>query len=199
MQVEKPKFYNIGYQLSPYWQAFKAFDQLEYASGSLSELYDLVEKRQFWTESIGTGEVVLSQAQMKLSMKQEAVAAESSTAPDHVFRLYAYNDLLRNIGKQYFNRQALEDQWLRQAEEAFVVSPISSLIVLETDQDYDRFGIEANENSLENANIPTKQQKKSGGFGKLIGSSGATPEPHEWVLIVLVGALALWQLKKVRF
>jgi hypothetical protein len=51
-----------------------------------------------------------------------------------------------------------------------VVSPVSSLIVLETKEDYERFGIKDKDNSLYNA---TKN------------SSGAVPEPHEWALIIV--------------
>jgi hypothetical protein len=61
------------------------------------------------------------------------------------------------------------------ANDAFIVSPLSSLIVLETDSDYNAMGIEQNNGSLLNA---TKKGK------------GAVPEPHEWVLIIF-GTLAL--------
>jgi len=58
-----------------------------------------------------------------------------------------------------------------------VVTPISSLIVLETQKDYDRFDIKKSKNSLDNASI---------------GNSGSIPEPHEWLLIVLVFGMLVW-------
>jgi hypothetical protein len=57
-----------------------------------------------------------------------------------------------------------------EAATAYVVSPVSSLVVLETKEDYERFGIKDKDNSLHNA---TKN------------SSGAVPEPHEWALIIV--------------
>ncbi len=196
-RAEKPRLFNLGHQLSPYWQSLKAFQLLDYAEGSMDELEDLLAKNQFWVEPADAHQICLTDARMKLVMEVDSSEKASQEAPDHLFRLFAYNDLLRKIGRQYFDREALEDQWLRQAEEAFVVSPISSLIVLETDADYERMGIDENENSLDNADVPTK--KANPGFGKLVGTSGAAPEPHEWALIVLVGWVAVWQLLKKRF
>jgi hypothetical protein len=76
---------------------------------------------------------------------------------------------------------------VKQAELAHIVSPVSSLIVLETKKDYDRFNIHDSKQSLQNAS-----NKKS----------GAVPEPHEWALIVLAAGLFVYltyksQLKKL--
>ena len=56
------------------------------------------------------------------------------------------------------------------AKEANIVTPISSLIVLETDADYEKNGIEKNVNTLGNASI---------------NNDGSVPEPYEWALIVV--------------
>jgi hypothetical protein len=67
---------------------------------------------------------------------------------------------------------------------SFIVTPVSSLIVLETDKDYDDMGIDENKNSLLNA---TKKGK------------GAVPEPHEWVMIILgIGALLFFMNKQTK-
>lgn len=67
----------------------------------------------------------------------------------------------------YFTEE-IDTNLVNRAKQAYVVSPLSSLIVLETQNDYDRFGIKKSKNSLGNA-----------------GVSGAVPEPHEWALIIL--------------
>jgi hypothetical protein len=68
------------------------------------------------------------------------------------------------------------------ANEAYVVSPVSSLTVLETKKDYERFDIPENENSLKNASVK---------------SSGAVPEPSEWLLLFLfIGILTIVFLNK---
>lgn len=198
-QPFKPKLFNLGHQLSPYWQSLKAFHLLDYAEGDMNELDDLLANNQFWVEPADDHQVCLTDAKMKLVLEPDSSTNAQNEAPDHIFRLFAYNDLLRKIGRQYFDREALEEHWVRQAEEAFVVSPISSLIVLETDDDYDRFDIAENENTLDNVQGPKKVIKNTKNFGKLIGTSGAAPEPHEWVLIVLVGMVAVWQVFKNKF
>jgi hypothetical protein len=80
-----------------------------------------------------------------------------------------------------------ENGLVKQAELAHIVSPVSSLIVLETQKDYDRFNIKDSKESLQNAS-----HKKS----------GAVPEPHEWALIVLAAGWFVYlnykaQLKRV--
>jgi len=77
---------------------------------------------------------------------------------------------MRQVGPHYFTDDYAEATLVDEASTAYVVSPVSSLIVLESQHDYDRFDISDKENSLRNA---SRQ------------SSGAVPEPHEWLLIIL--------------
>jgi hypothetical protein len=54
--------------------------------------------------------------------------------------------------------------------------------VLETIKDYERFDIDKNKNSLQNASTT---------------SAGAVPEPHEWALIIiLMGTLVFLYYKR---
>ena len=69
-----------------------------------------------------------------------------------------------------------ENQFIHLAKDANIVTPISSLIVLETDEDYKNNGIEKNVNTLGNASI---------------NNDGAVPEPHEWLLI-LIGLITVF-------
>ena len=61
------------------------------------------------------------------------------------------------------------------------MTPVSSLIVLETAADYDRFNIANSKNGLENASM---------------NSSGAVPEPQEWLIIILTLVVAMYLLIK---
>ena len=109
-------------------------------------------------------------------------AGKTSTAPDHLMRLFTYNNVLKSVGKNHFHLKSLENELITEAQEAHVVTPISSLLVLETQADYDRFDIKKSKNSLDNASI---------------SNSGSVPEPHEWILILLVAMLTLYfYLKK---
>ncbi|MCE3228908.1 MAG: hypothetical protein K0S32_3459, partial [Bacteroidetes bacterium] len=73
--------------------------------------------------------------------------------------------------KRYFEKEKYEEELFRETEEGYVVTPISSMIVLESKEDYDKMGIKENQNTVGNAGI--------------LGG-GAVPEPHEWLLIILV-------------
>jgi hypothetical protein len=85
---------------------------------------------------------------------------------------------MKDIGKNYFNKDSSYiNGVVAIANEAYLVSPVSSLIVLETVKDYDRFDIGENQNSLKNASVK---------------SSGAVPEPSEWIMIILFVSLALF-------
>ena len=112
-----------------------------------------------------------------MSKTKETDSKQVNNAPDHLARLYAYNDIMRRIGADYFKDDFINEALVDEASSAYVVSPVSSLIVLETKEDYKRFDITDKENSLHNA---SKQ------------SSGAVPEPHEWALIVLFGLLVIY-------
>ena len=99
-------------------------------------------------------------------------------------RLFAYQQIMKSIGKNYFQEDKsafIEDDHISLASLANVVSPVSSLIVLETQQDYDRFGIQRNTDSLGNAQI---------------NNSGEAPEPHEWALIIIGAIFLIYLLKK---
>ena len=67
------------------------------------------------------------------------------------------------------------------AKDANIVTPISSLIVLETDADYEKNGIEKNVDTLGNASI---------------NNDGAVPEPHEWLMIIAGLTLLFFYYKK---
>ena len=139
-------------------------------TGSIEDLIGLLKDKSFYKDLENDKTIVNQYAGFQLEETSDA-NANSSGAPDHLMRLFAYNDLLRKVGKNYFNKKAMEVKLIDQAKESYVVTPISSLVVLETQNDYDRFDIKKSKNSLQNASI---------------GNSGAVPEPHEWLLILLV-------------
>ncbi|RPD39648.1 XrtN system VIT domain-containing protein [Chitinophaga barathri] len=100
-----------------------------------------------------------------------------SNAPDHLMRIFAYNHILRETGKGLITASEGQEKLVDVAREAYVVSPLSSLVVLETQHDYDRFGIKDEGESLKNASLQSK---------------GAVPEPHEWALIVIALLSLTW-------
>ena len=70
------------------------------------------------------------------------------------------------------------------AQEAGIVSPVSSYVVLESQADYNRFNIQDNKNGLKNASLNGK---------------GAVPEPGEWaILISILAVFAVIRFHRLR-
>lgn len=71
---------------------------------------------------------------------------------------------------------SIPNKYVTLAQDANIVTPITSLIVLETDADYEKHGIDKNPNGLGNASVK---------------NDGAVPEPHEWALI-FISLITIW-------
>lgn len=174
------RLYNIGQELTPYLKALKEMRVFNYADGTPEELTSLLSKQQFVADQENDSTVVLDNAGIII---QRIVGEPNGPAPDHLLRLFAYNDIMKKVSPNYFNNDFIQPAILAEANQAYIVSPVSSLIVLETQKDYDRFGIEENKDSLKNASMT---------------SSGAVPEPQEWMLIILASAVVIYLLTKQR-
>ncbi len=146
---------------------------------SLVELKSIIKSNSTYESFIETGKVSIPKtldAAVAINTSGTQIVETTinglfNAAPDHLLRLYAYNNVMGKIGKEFTKRKQFEETYIKLAEEAHILSPISSMIVLETQADYDRFDIKKSKNSLGNANLD---------------SSGAVPEPHEWALIFIL-------------
>lgn len=193
-QKEAPiALFNLSNTLSPYLQSLKEFYVFNYAQGSIDKLAQLVQQKQFPALDLDPRKVVLHQANMMVLQAPNTSTTAASKAPDHLMRLFSYNQILKKIGKGYFKSGYENQELIDIASTAHIVSPISSMIVLETKKDYDRFDIEENEDGLGNAS------NKNGLKNATKNSSGAVPEPHEWCFILIISfGLLFLQFKKIR-
>lgn len=173
----KIKLYNLGNDVSTYVSSFRELRGLEFAEGDIDRLKNLIENNQFPKVDESEEKIILHDAQLMIRKSKTDSVSPINTAPDHLARIFAYNNIMRKVGASYFNDDFINDELVKEAVSAYVVSPVSSLIVLEKKADYDRFGIKDTDNSLHNA---SKQ------------SSGAVPEPNEWALIILFVLLILF-------
>jgi XrtN system VIT domain protein len=151
---------------------------LAFADGTVNDLLDHLADQTFPLTEESDESIVLHAADMTIT-KVKAKEPIENNAPDHLARLYAYNNIMRRVGSHYFNDDYINDSLVDEAATAYVVSPVSSLIVLETQKDYERFGIAEKDNSLLNASK---------------NSAGAVPEPHEWALIILFVCFAAYTI-----
>jgi XrtN system VIT domain protein len=180
-QEKKIRLFNIGFQLSPYLKSLKEYRVFNYEEGSIVDLSKLVAQRKFAQDIESDQRVVIDNAGIAI-LKAEGETV--SAAPDHLLRLFAYNHIMHKMGSRLVTGQSYNEDLVEEAREAYVVSPVSSLVVLETQKDYDRFDIKDGSNSLRNASM---------------GSRGAVPEPHEWALIILATVVLFYIKFRPRF
>lgn len=157
----------LGMQESPYIKTMKEHRVFNYAKGDISLLKKYINSKQFPINNENDSMIVVENADVSISKNTDKGV---TNAPDHLMRLFAYNSIMQQSGKGIYTNHEINDTLVSLAEQAYIVSPLSSLVVLETQKDYDRFDIKKSKNSLQNATL------KSG---------GAVPEPEEWALIII--------------
>lgn len=178
---EKIHVINIGDELSPFWRSLLELRLIEYERTAYNNVAGIVKSTKYKVAIEDSNMIAIHQSHLSIVKLPTVNPRSVNKAPDHLLRLFAYNDVLRKVGKHYFEKEKYETELFREAEEGYVVTPVTSMIVLESDADYKRMGIDENINTVGNAGI--------------IGG-GAVPEPHEWLLIGLVVALILRNLYK---
>jgi hypothetical protein len=120
--------------------------------------------------------------------KKHGSVLQDDSAPDHLLRLFAYRRILQQLKSRLpgeFPEEELSGAVpVRMAQEAGIVSPVSSYVVLEKKADYDAFDIHSNLNGLQNASLNGK---------------GAVPEPGEWAILVgLLGFFLVFRYYRLR-
>lgn len=173
-QSQSVKVFDLASEPSNFMQSLEQFGVVSIAQGNVNQLKQLLDQQHFPVEQNNEGQTILSSAKIAIQM---TVQATHTAAPDHLLRLFAYNSILKDIGRNYFKQAYQEEEVIQKAALANVVTPVSSLIVLETQKDYERFEVDENKDSLSNAKID---------------SSGAVPEPHEWLMIVAGAIISIW-------
>lgn len=169
-EAKKIKLFNIGNTLSPYLKTLKEYRVFQYEHGNINELDSLIKSQVFARDIEDDNQIVIDNAELAIVQKD---CSQPSAGPDHLMRLFTYNHIMQKMGPCV---EAQNDELVAEAQKAHVVSPVSSLVVLESKQDYERFDITDSQNSLKNASLQSK---------------GAVPEPHEWALIIIAVLVAL--------
>ena len=175
--------YDLGTDLSPYLRSFKELRVFQYDKGDMSQLQGLLQHNYFPEDSENDNEVIIHRSDMVI---HKTGGTSPPSGPDHLMRLFSYNHIMQKLGRGQLLSRALDDSLVEEARKAYVVTPVSSLVVLETQMDYDRFDIHDANTSLGNASIQSK---------------GAVPEPHEWAIIIVTFLLMTYLVikNKLRF
>ncbi len=176
---QRVNLFQLGTEMSPFLRSLKERRCFQFETGGLELLVRLLKNNEFVQDNEAANEIIIHSADAIITKE---LGEAPSSAPDHLMRLFAYNHIMQQLDKSE-TTAADSAAIIREAQQAYVVSPVSSLIVLETQQDYDRFGIKDNDNSLKNASLHNK---------------GAVPEPGEWAIILLLAGAFLFFVYKTK-
>lgn len=173
------RVWHVGDDLTPYLRSLREFRILLLFTGDWETLEKLVTAGQFYRNPEDDRTVVIPNSSVRIE-QVDSLAGNYSKGSDHLLRLFAYNQIMRKTGYHYFDKKFEPAPLVREAEEAFIVTPVSSLVVLESEADYKRMGIDKNTNTLGNAAMSGK---------------GSVPEPGEWALFLLLifSVLYVWR------
>ncbi|MFH2143273.1 MAG: XrtN system VIT domain-containing protein [Bacteroidota bacterium] len=162
-------FFNIGKNNTTYIKTLLESGVFNQQEGTVEELNEIITKEIFPVKKEAENTAIIDLSEMQIVCD---TVYKGGNAPDILMRMFAYNQILKKAGHNHFNEDLINSELFSVAKEAHIVTPISSLIVLETQNDYERFDIDepATGTSLNNA------------FNE---SYGAVPEPHEWALIIM--------------
>lgn len=161
---------DLGTAPSDYNQSLKEFGVISHHQIKLSDLHQFASTNMY-PDPAPTPNIV-NLAGNGISI-EKVINPSTTRGSYHLMRLFYYQSIMNQIGNAYFSAEEgsyIEETLTDAASIANVVTPLSSLIVLESQEDYDRFEIERNKDSLGNASI---------------SNQGAVPEPHEWALIIV--------------
>lgn len=169
------RLFNLGKELSLYHRTLKEHRVFEYEQGDMALLKQLLSTGTFAQSIENDSTVVVDNAMIQLSRTNSDGMRNGGI--DHIMRLFAYDHIMLGLKGNLFPDRYTDSNFVAEAEQAYVVTPVSSLVVLETQADYDRFGIKKGMNTLDNATLK---------------NNGAVPEPHEWALIALALITVTW-------
>ena len=178
---------------NPYWKMIREFRLVDFAElDRLDELTFQNGRVRLRVAAETENALTLPGSDLRLVKTPADQTRAQPGAPSHLARLYAYNETLRQIGPRYFRTTYLEEDLIELAQLGNVVTPVSSLLTLETPEDYARFGLKNEETGLKNSQVEDFAQNLAPPTLDLPNDAGGVPEPGEWLLIGLLAASAAW-------
>jgi len=183
-QSAQVRVFGLGGSLLPYQRSLIEYRRLQYEEGNIAILKNRIIKNNYPRSIENENLVVIPQSGLAI---YRLSGIGDSGGPDHLMRLFAYNAVMRLYGENMRAAKTESDAIMQLARAANIVTPISSLVVLESQQDYERFDLKSDPEGLGNA---------------ALANQGAVPEPHEWLLLIagamLVFYYGIWHKRKTR-
>ncbi|MBF4519248.1 XrtN system VIT domain-containing protein [Flavobacterium sp. ANB] len=162
------KVINISGGINPFWQTVKEQKYVDFYETNFRNSLKMLQGNYFIKYKTADNVVNIEPSNISIQEKPKDSTIKSN-GPNHIYRMYAFGKVLEEQIKIQ-NDTLSANKYVTLAKDANIVTPISSLIVLETDADYKNNGIEKNVDTLGNSSIK---------------NDGAVPEPHEWLMIII--------------
>ncbi len=173
-----PLVFDLGNTRGLYLSSLHEIKAIRLIEGTLADL----EKRFLAGNIAGRPGDLIPVASSGAAFRVSTNEIPIRQASDRLVRLFLYQKVIEKYGRTCFSpKKNLDSSVSDMAARAHVVTPVSSLIVLETDKDYERFEIDEATDSLGNASLE---------------NAGAVPEPHEWALIISGLIMLLWVMRR---
>ncbi len=127
-QNTKLRVFNLGTELNPYLKTLKEHRAFLYEQGDLSLLASLIKEGKFARDAETPDRVVMDNA--GIAIERSVGTITTGNTPDHVMRLFAYNHLMQQLKQGLYADHEADSSLVAEAQEAYVVSPLSSLVVI---------------------------------------------------------------------
>lgn len=173
------KVINISDEINPFWQTAKEQKYVDYFKTDIRNCVKLVQKNNFIKSKTTENSINVEPAGISI-YENHTSQKTAGIGSNHLYRMFCFGKVL-NDQVEIQNDTLIQNKYVNLAKDANIVTPVSSLIVLETDEDYIKNGIEKNINTLGNASI---------------NNDGAVPEPHEWAMLLIGLSLILFYFRK---
>lgn len=180
------KIVDLSGKPSSYVKSLAAFHMAEVIGSSNDDLKRILETHSVRKNRRSETEIPIRASGVTLRFGDPKTQNEKSAAifSDYLLRLAMHEQIMRSLGRRYFEKDLENSDLVDYAARGAIVSPVSTLIVLETDKDYDRFGIKANAAGMGQSGL------------KKPGVLGSVPEPGEWLLLISLVFFMAWYYRR---
>lgn len=173
------KVINISDEINPFWQTIKEQRYVDYYKTNINNCVNLIDKDNFIKFRTNPNSINLETAGISIN-ENPIIETNVAKGSNHLYRMFCFGKVL-NEQIEIQNDTLIQNKYVDLAKDANIVTPVSSLIVLETDTDYKKNGIEKNIDTLGNASI---------------NNDGSVPEPHEWAMLILGLSILFFYYRK---
>ena len=132
---------SVNGRISRYFYSLEETESVKAVAHSRRELFALLKKAEVSLPLNDDTHYSLPRAGLTLKLESRKHPLVKSESNDALARMVFYRRIMRKLGRRYFQKDSDNKDLFKLAETAMIVTPVTSLVVLESEADYKRFGI----------------------------------------------------------